>query len=71
MNRVWKIPLLVTIKRKKERKTMTVQDRMVKNKMSLLKLAEYLQNVRKTCKIHGVSRQHFYEIKQAYEEHGL
>lgn len=38
MNRVWEIPLLATIKRKKERKTMTVQDRIVKNKMSLLDL---------------------------------
>jgi hypothetical protein len=41
---------------------MTVQDRIVKNKMSLLELAEYLQNVSEACKIHGVSRQHFYDI---------
>jgi transposase len=50
---------------------MTVQERIVKNKMSLLELAEYLQNVSEACKIHGVSRQHFYDIKKAYEEHGL
>lgn len=50
---------------------MTAQERIVKNKMSLLELAEYLQNVSEACKIHGVSRQHFYDIKKAYEEQGL
>ncbi len=49
---------------------MTTQDRIVKNKMSLIELAEYLQNVSEACKIHGVSRQHFYDIKKAYEENG-
>lgn len=50
---------------------MTTQDRIVKNKMSLIELAEYLKNVSEACKIHGVSRQHFYDIKKAYEEQGL
>lgn len=50
---------------------MTAQDRIVINKMSLIELAEYLQNVSEACKIHGVSRQHFYDIKKAYEENGL
>ena len=50
---------------------MTVQDRIIRSKMSLLELAEYLQNVSEACKIHGVSRQHFYDIKKAYEEHGI
>ena len=50
---------------------MTTQDRIVKNKMSLIELAEYLQNVSEACKIHRVSRQHFYDIKKAYEENGL
>jgi hypothetical protein len=36
MNRVWEIHLLITNKRKKERKTITVQDRIVKKKVSLL-----------------------------------
>lgn len=48
---------------------MTAQDRIVK--MRLIELAEYLQKVSKVCKIHGVSRQHFYDIKKAYEENGL
>ncbi len=34
-------------------------------------MAKYLQNVSEACKIHGVSRQHFYDIKKAYEENGL
>lgn len=50
---------------------MTTQERIVKSKMSLIELAEYLQNVSEACKIHGVSRQHFYDIKKAYEEHGI
>lgn len=50
---------------------MTVQERMVKNKTGLLELAEYLQNVSEACKINGVSRQHFYDIRKAYEENGL
>jgi hypothetical protein len=56
---------------KEEIENMTTQERIVKNKMSLLELAEYLQNVSEACKIHGVSRQHFYDIKKAYEEQGL
>jgi len=39
--------------------------------MSLLELAEYLQNVSEACKVHGVSRQHFYDNKKTYEEHGI
>jgi transposase InsO family protein len=50
---------------------MTTQEKLVKRKLSLLELAEYLKNVSQACKINGVSRQHFYDIKQAYDEHGL
>jgi transposase InsO family protein len=50
---------------------MTTQEKLAKNKLSLLELAEYLKNVSQACKINGVSRQHFYDIKKAYEEHGL
>ena len=50
---------------------MTTQDKLVRRKLSLLELAEYLKNVSQACKINGVSRQHFYDIKKAYEEHGL
>jgi transposase InsO family protein len=50
---------------------MTTQEKLVRRKLSLLELAEYLNNVSQACKINGVSRQHFYDIKQAYDEHGL
>lgn len=50
---------------------MTTQEKLIKNKLSILELAEYLKNVSQACKINGVSRQHFYDIKKTYEEHGL
>ena len=50
---------------------MTTQEKLIRRKQSLLELAEYLQNVSQACKIHGVSRQHFYDIRKAYEEQGL
>ncbi len=50
---------------------MTTQEKLIRRKQSLLELAEYLQNISHACKINGVSRQHFYDIKKAYEEHGL
>ena len=49
---------------------MTTQQKLVRRKLSLLELAEYLNNVSQACKINGVSRQHFYDIKKAYDEHG-
>jgi len=50
---------------------MTTQDKLVRGKLSLLELAEYLKNVSQACKINGVSRQHFYDIRKTYQEHGL
>lgn len=50
---------------------MTTQEKLIRRKQSLLELAEYLQNISHACKINGVSRQHFYDIKKAYEDHGL
>jgi len=50
---------------------MTTQEKLIRNKLSLLDLAEYLKNVSEACKINGVSRQHFYDIKKAYEEEGI
>jgi transposase InsO family protein len=50
---------------------MTTQEKLIRRKQSLLELAEYLRNISQACKIHGVSRQHFYDIRTAYEEHGL
>jgi transposase len=50
---------------------MTTHEKLIRRKQSLLELAEYLQNVSQACKINGVSRQHFYDIKKAYEEQGI
>lgn len=50
---------------------MTPQERLLKHKMSLLQLAEQLQNIRKACKMMGVSRQHYYDIKARFEQEGI
>jgi hypothetical protein len=50
---------------------MTTREKLIKRKLSLLELAEYLQNVSLACKINGVSRQHGYDIKKSYEEESI
>ena len=50
---------------------MTTQDKLIKSKLSLLELGEFLKNISQACRINGCSRQHFYDIKKAYEEYGL
>ena len=50
---------------------MTQSQKLVRAKRSLLELGELLNNVSQACRVMGVSRQHFYDIKQAYEEGGL
>ena len=50
---------------------MTTQEKLIRRKQSLLELVEYFQNVSQACKINGVYRQHFYDIKKAYEEQGI
>ena len=50
---------------------MTTQEKLASKKLTIIELAEYLKNVSQACRINGVSRQHFYDIKKAYEERGL
>jgi transposase-like protein len=50
---------------------MTTQQKLVQKKLSLLELGEYLQNVSEACRINGCYRQHFHDIKQAYESQGI
>lgn len=50
---------------------MTTQEKLARKKLTIIELAEYLKNVSQACRINGVSRQHFYDIKKAYEENGL
>ena len=49
---------------------MDTREKLIKARLGLLALAEQLQNVRQTCKSAGISRSHYYEIKQAYEKYG-
>ena len=58
-------PGLLADNQEKEVKIMTTQEKLIRRKQSLLELAEYFQNVSQACKIHGVSRQHFYDIRKA------
>ena len=47
---------------------MTTQEKLVKRKLSILELAEYLKNVSQACRINGVSRQLFYATPTGYQK---
>src|SRR3989338_10848928 len=64
-------PTCVTLGQRHRRRTHATIEKLIRRKLSLLELAEYLQNVRGACRIHGISRQAFYDIKNAYEEQGI
>jgi transposase InsO family protein len=50
---------------------MTINQKIIKNKIGLLNLAEELGNVSKACKIMGFSRDTFYRYKDASENGGV
>ena len=50
---------------------MTQQQYIIKRKLNILEFAEQLGNISDACKKLGVSRQHYYDIKGAIEEHGV
>jgi transposase InsO family protein len=50
---------------------MTVQQKIIRNKIGLLDLARELGNVSKACKLMGVSRDTFYRYQQAMENGGV
>ena len=50
---------------------MTAPSQSIKRKLSLLRLAEELQNVSKACKIMGYHRDTFYEVRRAFQVGGV
>ncbi len=44
---------------------MTVQQKLIKNKLGLLKIASFLGNVSEACRVMGYSRDTFYRVKSA------
>lgn len=46
-------------------------ERIIKNKVGLLNLAEELGNISKACKVMGYSRETFYRYHRARDEGGI
>ncbi len=50
---------------------MTQQQYIITRKLNILELGQVLGNISEACRKLGVSRQHYYDIKQAIEEDSL
>lgn len=49
---------------------MGAREQLIKARLAILVLASELKNIAKACKLAGVSRSHFYEIRRTYEIFG-
>ncbi len=49
---------------------MSTREKLIKARLGMLALAEELQNISLVCRRAGISRSHFYEIKEAFEKYG-
>jgi ACT domain-containing protein len=50
---------------------MTHQQYIINRKLNIMELGQTLGNISDACRKLGVSRQHYYDIKQAIKEDGL
>jgi ACT domain-containing protein len=49
---------------------MNTREKLIAARISMLALADELKNISRACKVAGISRSHFYEIKEVFEKFG-